>query len=288
MGFWCHIGNTPATFFCCPSNRKVPNLCHLPPNSGFGSDKINRYWYDWRSGFCREMVYSGFGGNENNFVVRDKCEKRCAGTPKPSTPLSPERKSSGDIKVDKGLLPDEILSITKSPKVVAPPSIPLSTTVRPRATTLTFRKHPSTPTPPPPSTSTNSKSPFLTLNEKAVNPCNFPPDKGEKLSPTDSPIFRWYFDRVAEKCVQFYFLGSKGNSNNFEHEDSCLETCGGGPNEITSCKFQMEPGFGDYLIARYYFNEKSKSCRKFTYKGYGGNYNRFTSRSTCEKSIETL
>lgn len=159
-----------------------------------------------------------FIGNENNFVVRDQCEKRCAGTPKPSSTALPS-KSTVDVKVDKSSA-----TTIKTPK--PSPPLPTTTTAIPRSkTTLTFHRIRSTTT----TTTSTTKPSTNTVSEKVTNPCNLPPDKGEKASPTDSTIiFRWYFDMVAERCVQFYYLGTKGNSNNFEHEDSCLETCGGG------------------------------------------------------------
>jgi hypothetical protein len=56
----------------------VENPCHLPPANGFGTGKMKRYWFDWRAGSCRELTYTGYGGNENNHITKSDCEKRCA------------------------------------------------------------------------------------------------------------------------------------------------------------------------------------------------------------------
>uniref|UniRef100_A0A3P8V0A2 BPTI/Kunitz inhibitor domain-containing protein n=1 Tax=Cynoglossus semilaevis TaxID=244447 RepID=A0A3P8V0A2_CYNSE len=36
---------------------------------------------------------------------------------------------------------------------------------------------------------------------------------------------RWYYDTTANSCAQFWFGGCLGNSNRFETERSCRETC---------------------------------------------------------------
>ncbi|XP_054478041.1 collagen, type XXVIII, alpha 1b [Anoplopoma fimbria] len=36
---------------------------------------------------------------------------------------------------------------------------------------------------------------------------------------------KWYYDATANSCAQFWFGGCKGNSNQFESEKSCRETC---------------------------------------------------------------
>ncbi|VDN07681.1 unnamed protein product [Thelazia callipaeda] len=77
--FWCHVGGTQDSFYCCPKSRKVKELCHLAPANGFGYANIARFWYDWRSSSCKQLTYAGFGGNENNFLTKLECEKQCFG-----------------------------------------------------------------------------------------------------------------------------------------------------------------------------------------------------------------
>ena len=244
----------------------VTNLCHLPPNSGFGTEKITRFWYDWRAGYCRDMIYTGFGGNQNNFVSRSDCESKCAGTPRPSTLETPSK-------------------VTVEQKKVAPE--PLVTTSRPRPQPQQVPQDKKLPLPheatqPQPQPVRSSGSEKKEVLPKSDNPCSLPPDKGKKSSPIQRPSTRWYFDLTAERCIQFNFFGLYSNSNNFEDENSCMEACGGGPPELSSCLYPMEVGVGEYSIPRYYYNGQTKSCRKFTYKGSGGNFNRFASRATCE------
>ncbi|KAE9548964.1 hypothetical protein FO519_007832, partial [Halicephalobus sp. NKZ332] len=254
--FWCHVGTSMETNYCCPTNRKIPNLCHLPPNSGFGTEKITRFWYDWRAGYCRDMIYTSFGGNQNNFVSRQDCEKKCSGTPRPSNLETVSKVIVEQKKVN----PEPLVTTTQSGLRSGTQTPPLSQ--------------------PPPQPGSGPQG--VQIVEKSENPCNLSPDKGKKSSPIQRPSIRWYFDLAAERCVQFNFFGFYSNANNFENEKICLEACGGGPQELSSCLYPMEVGLGEYSIPRYYYNAQTKSCRKFTYRGSGGNFNRFVTRNTCE------
>ncbi|KAF7661231.1 hypothetical protein LDENG_00266690 [Lucifuga dentata] len=38
-------------------------------------------------------------------------------------------------------------------------------------------------------------------------------------------VVKWYYDPIANSCAQFWFGGCRGNSNQFETEGSCRDTC---------------------------------------------------------------
>lgn len=58
-------------------NISVKNRCHLPPTVGLGSGKMRRYAYDITNGLCKELFYTGYGGNENNFLTMADCQREC-------------------------------------------------------------------------------------------------------------------------------------------------------------------------------------------------------------------
>eukprot|EP01023_Acetabularia_acetabulum_P029413 TRINITY_DN2774_c0_g2_i2.p1 TRINITY_DN2774_c0_g2~~TRINITY_DN2774_c0_g2_i2.p1 ORF type:complete len:413 (-),score=53.53 TRINITY_DN2774_c0_g2_i2:360-1598(-) len=41
----------------------------------------------------------------------------------------------------------------------------------------------------------------------------------------DAAFERWYYDKTSGECIEFYYGGCLGNSNNFEHLDQCRKTC---------------------------------------------------------------
>ncbi|MCP9260627.1 Kunitz/Bovine pancreatic trypsin inhibitor domain protein [Dirofilaria immitis] len=196
--FWCHIGATDDSSYCCPKNRKVKERCYLAPANGYGSVEIERFWYDWKSATCKQLTYAGYGGNENNFLTRIDCEKACS-------------------DVD-------------------------------------------------------------------LNPCELSPDMGTNAIGILSS-YRWYFDIAADRCIRFNYLGSAGNTNNFETDRLCLDACGtGNISDVNVCLLPNLPGNGPYKIPRFYYDARNKACKQFVYTGFGGNNNRFIKYEQCAKT----
>ena len=77
-GFWCHIGATSDTSVCCPG---ASDPCRLPASQGIDNNvgPFTRYYYDFTLRICKPFQYSGFGGNENNFLTKEDCAQRCPG-----------------------------------------------------------------------------------------------------------------------------------------------------------------------------------------------------------------
>ena len=51
--------------------------------------------------------------------------------------------------------------------------------------------------------------------------CESKPERG----PCKAATTRFYFDKKENSCKKFTYGGCKGNGNNYETEDECLETC---------------------------------------------------------------
>lgn len=51
--------------------------CDMPKVPGYGNERLIHAYYDTSSKTCLPLMYSGRGGNENNFESIDQCEKEC-------------------------------------------------------------------------------------------------------------------------------------------------------------------------------------------------------------------
>ena len=52
------------------------------------------------------------------------------------------------------------------------------------------------------------------------------------------------------------------------------------------CLLKKDEGTGFRRTGQFYFNSKTGKCKKFKYRGSGGNANRFTSKKACEKKCQ--
>lgn len=59
-------------------SNKNTNICHLKPEKGEGREYLQHYYFDPIQNMCKMFIYSGVGGNENNFERRESCERKCA------------------------------------------------------------------------------------------------------------------------------------------------------------------------------------------------------------------
>ena len=51
-----------------------------PKDEGSCSAMLEKFYFDKRDGQCKEFIYGGCRGNENNFKDMEECEKQCKGT----------------------------------------------------------------------------------------------------------------------------------------------------------------------------------------------------------------
>lgn len=55
------------------------SICDMPKDEGPCTEKFVRYYYDSRDRRCRDFMYGGCQGNENNFIEIEECQRECMG-----------------------------------------------------------------------------------------------------------------------------------------------------------------------------------------------------------------
>ncbi|RZF45988.1 hypothetical protein LSTR_LSTR017043 [Laodelphax striatellus] len=58
--------------------------CWPDPEKGTCNQKLIRYFHNHEDDKCEQFIYSGCGGNANNFKTHDECHKECSHTNLPS------------------------------------------------------------------------------------------------------------------------------------------------------------------------------------------------------------
>ncbi|XP_028164196.1 tissue factor pathway inhibitor-like [Ostrinia furnacalis] len=87
----------------CLSNANMtkdiyrPRYCSLTFDYGFCFGAVKRYYFDRFWKVCKEALYSGCGGNKNNFYDFDQCDSICRlGKPRSEYLRTPKKKESAD------------------------------------------------------------------------------------------------------------------------------------------------------------------------------------------------
>ncbi|XP_041968114.1 BPTI/Kunitz domain-containing protein-like [Aricia agestis] len=58
-------------------HRVRPQWCTLSFDYGYCFDQLVRWYYDPLYGVCKRRMYSGCGGNRNNFKTKRQCSEEC-------------------------------------------------------------------------------------------------------------------------------------------------------------------------------------------------------------------
>lgn len=58
---------------------KCTEICAMEADMGPGKAMIIRFHYDKSSGTCKEFIYGGGRGNQNNFKSEAECLEKCEG-----------------------------------------------------------------------------------------------------------------------------------------------------------------------------------------------------------------
>ncbi|CAF1269078.1 unnamed protein product, partial [Didymodactylos carnosus] len=140
---------------------------------------------------------------------------------------------------------------------------------------------------------------ILKQNESTINSiCVHPLDHGYSCntssnSTTTSPVLKYYYEPLRQKCSSFFFHGCGGNENRFDNEQDCKENCSTNmPNlaetDINTsgevfdvCDEVKAFGTCSNSTKRWYYDDSVGYCVEFDYSGCGGNGNNFPDRTLC-------
>lgn len=112
-------------------------------------------------------------------------------------------------------------------------------------------------------------------------PCKQPILRGHACSDRQSKIV-YGFNVTSGKCEKFQYSGCGGNGNNFNQKIECWEVC---QEEVRNkCNFPIDEGSpcGQATSQTCYgYNQQTRRCERFHYKGCFGFPNRFATRQEC-------
>lgn len=77
-----HMHETDCIDSCVKPKQK--SVCLLPKIVGNCDQRLHLWYYDFKDGKCKPMVYSGCNGNLNRFESLEACEYTCQGLNEPS------------------------------------------------------------------------------------------------------------------------------------------------------------------------------------------------------------
>ncbi|NWJ11379.1 TFPI2 inhibitor, partial [Crypturellus undulatus] len=127
---------------------------------------------------------------------------------------------------------------------------------------------------------------FLTLDDcekrcwtikKVPKICRMEADVG----PCRSYFRRYAFNLSSMRCEEFVYGGCYGNDNNFKDLQSCVDHCLPEKTGPLLCYSPKDEGLCSSSVTRYYYDNKSKTCKEFKYSGCGGNANNFVTATDC-------
>uniref|UniRef100_A0A0M3I7C9 Kunitz/Bovine pancreatic trypsin inhibitor domain protein n=1 Tax=Ascaris lumbricoides TaxID=6252 RepID=A0A0M3I7C9_ASCLU len=343
-GQWCHLGSSRLTSVCC--RGAVSNPCTLPLETGDGSENITRWFSDPSDNSCNRQctpfIYKGSRGNQNNFLSKEECEKRCKPVSNPCTlPLETGDGSENitrwfsdpsDNSCNRQCTPfiykgsrgnqNNFLSKEECEKRCKPGctnvcgnnSVLLDSSGKPR------RCGPSSPCP-------NEYWCHIGGDDESTLCCSGTGDICKQplaRGVGEYHLTRWHFSNADNKCISFIYRGIGGNQNMFLTVDDCRiscpsyeNPCGSGeplmvddrpklcspdsrcpsthfchigaddapnyccPKDGDPCGLHLAEGSGRFFISRYYFDKETRRCHEFAYRGQKGNANNFLTKEDC-------
>jgi len=119
------------------------------------------------------------------------------------------------------------------------------------------------------------------INTPSGTVCRGPPDSGRCLGYSQ----RYYYSVESDSCIGFIYGLCGGNKNNFGSVEECQETCS---SKTDVCQLPQKTGPCKASLTRYFFNDDSQECERFTYGGCEGNANNFLTKRDCKERCDSV
>ncbi|KAH8381906.1 hypothetical protein KR009_000904, partial [Drosophila setifemur] len=232
--------------------------CFLASEPGNCYENVTRWFYNSQEGLCDEFVYTGCGGNANNYASEEECQNECHDA-QTTCALPPVRGRCSDVsrrwyfdERSGGCLEFEFTGCRGN----------RNNFVSEREC-LSFCRDQSSVEPLPPA--------------PTYSVCTQAPEAGE----CDNRTTAWFYDSEKMACTAFTYSGCGGNGNRFETLDQCERQCGEFKG-VDVCNEPVTSGPCTQWQTRYYFNRDKQTCEPFTYGGCDGTGNRFNDLYECQ------
>ncbi|KAL3195688.1 hypothetical protein MRX96_001810 [Rhipicephalus microplus] len=113
----------------------------------------------------------------------------------------------------------------------------------------------------------------------------------------------WWFNVHSGKCEEFVYGGCEGNENKYRSKEECRKTCAELSTSLNvnagrkleesqphvnpfACYVAPDQGPCRASIPRYYFDNDTQTCQRFTYGGCEGNANNYETAEQCKASCK--
>ncbi|XP_063871697.1 papilin-like isoform X6 [Scylla paramamosain] len=259
----------------CPGDKADfdEDVCYLASSPGNCDEHEQRWFFDAAVGQCKSFVYSGCGGNNNNFATYEDCENSCGNQRK--IPVEVDFNAEFCfLEKNEGRCEDyRVYWYYNSETGVCRQFMYGGCE--------------------------GNENRFKSRDEceskcgNAQDVCTLPLVVG----PCSGSFKQYYYDRSTNQCYDFDYGGCEGNNNRFDNIQLCQQRCQTTEtitphSTITEtpesempdiCRLPIEIGHCRAVLPNWYYDVDTESCIAFFYGGCAGNANRFQSVELCER-----
>ncbi|KAK8394131.1 hypothetical protein O3P69_006372 [Scylla paramamosain] len=259
----------------CPGDKADfdEDVCYLASSPGNCDEHEQRWFFDAAVGQCKSFVYSGCGGNNNNFATYEDCENSCGNQRK--IPVEVDFNAEFCfLEKNEGRCEDyRVYWYYNSETGVCRQFMYGGCE--------------------------GNENRFKSRDEceskcgNAQDVCTLPLVVG----PCSGSFKQYYYDRSTNQCYDFDYGGCEGNNNRFDNIQLCQQRCQTTEtitphSTITEtpesempdiCRLPIEIGHCRAALPNWYYDVDTESCIAFSYGGCAGNANRFQSVELCER-----